>query len=41
MLAHGGRRCGVNLSWRSTAAMGQCRFMGVKGGVALLCGHPE
>ena len=40
-LEHGGRRCGVNLSWRSTAAMGQRRLMGVKGGVALLCGHPE
>jgi hypothetical protein len=34
MLAHAGRRCGVNLSWRCTAAMGQRRLMRVKGGVA-------
>ena len=41
MLAHRGRRCGVNLSWRSTEALGQRRLLGVRGGVALLCGHPE
>jgi hypothetical protein len=41
MLAHGGRRYEVNLSWRSTAALGQRRLLGVKGGVALLCWHPE
>ncbi len=32
---------GVNPSWRSTAAVGQHSTVGVKGGVALLCGHLE
>src|SRR5260221_1546727 len=32
MLAYSGRRCGVNLSWRCTAATGQRRLVGVKGG---------
>jgi hypothetical protein len=38
MLAYSGRRCGVNLSWRCTAATGQRRLVGVKGGRACSAG---